>query len=199
VTRDELEFSISQYVDGTLVARERDVLDERLATDAKARTLLAEYESLQGVLAAAPMPDVRWEQLAGQISEAVAREEKPAQSYKISAWLKPMRLAIAASVLVAAGITFTVLRPNDVSDKPGTTIAGVPMKIVKVDQTTPGATAVAIANPEAVRVAIVEPAAAAPGEQPAVLRYADSVVQRPSKALIVSAAPVGQDIPQTPF
>ena len=41
MTRDELEFSISQYLDGTLGARERDALDERLATDAEARALLA--------------------------------------------------------------------------------------------------------------------------------------------------------------
>jgi hypothetical protein len=31
------------------------------------------------------------------------------------------------------------------------------------------------------------------------VRYADTLVQRPSKALIVSAAPAGQDSPQTPF
>jgi anti-sigma factor RsiW len=194
VTRDELEFSISQYVDGTLGARERDALDERLATDAEARALLAEYRSLQGVLAAAPLPHVRWEQLAGHISAAVSREQEPAQSYKISSWLKPVRLALAASVLIAAGITFAVLQPKDVI-KPGSVVASVPTKIVKVDQTA----VVAVANTQAVHVAIVEPAAAAPGEQPAVLRYADSVVQRPSKALIVSASPVGQDIPPTPF
>jgi len=199
VTRDELEFSISQYVDCTLGARERDLVDERLATDPAARALVAEYQSLQGILAAAPMPDVRGEHLGSHISAAVSREEAPEQSYKISAWLKPMRLAIAASVLIAAGVTFTVLRPNGDGTKPAPVIASAPTKIVKVDQATAGTTMVAVANTEAVRVAIVEPAAAAPGEQPAVLRYADSVVQRPSKALIVSAAPVGQDIPQAPF
>ncbi len=199
MTRDELEFSISQYVDGTLGARERDALDERLATDAEARALVSEYQSLQTVLAAAPMPNVRWEQLAGHISAAVAHEEAPAQSYKISAWLKPLRLAIAASVLIAAGVTFTMLRPSGDGTKPAPVIASAPTRIVKVDQGASGGAAVPVTNTEAVRVAIVEPAAAAPGEQPAVLRYADSVVQRPSKALIVSAAPVGQDIPQTPF
>jgi hypothetical protein len=37
------------------------------------------------------------------------------------------------------------------------------------------------------------------GNAPIVLRYADTVVQRPSKALIVSAAPAAQDSLLTPF
>ena len=116
MTRDELEFSISQYLDGTLGARERDALESGWRRDAEARALYAEYESLQRVLTAAPLPEVRWDQFAAQISGAVAREEMPQQSYKIGQWLRPARLAIAASVLVAAGIAFTLLKPGT---KPG--------------------------------------------------------------------------------
>src|SRR5687768_923655 len=98
MTRDELEFSISQYLDGTLPAAERDALETRLGSDAEARALYAEYESLQGVFKAAPLPAVRWDAFAQQISAAVAREEMPAQSYKLTSWFRPARLAIAASV-----------------------------------------------------------------------------------------------------
>src|SRR4051812_19493282 len=101
MTRDELEFSISQYLDGTLAVAERDALEERLATDAEAREVYAEYEALNGALAAAPaVPEIDWDAFAGKISAAVAREALPEQSYKISAWLgRPMRLAgIAASL-----------------------------------------------------------------------------------------------------
>src|SRR5215210_1346024 len=114
MTRDELEFSISQYLDGTLAAAERDALEERLATDAEARAVYAEYEALNGAFAAMPaVPEIDWDQFAGKISAAVAREELPAQSYRIGSWFRPVRLAaIAASLLVAGGIAFSLLRPN---------------------------------------------------------------------------------------
>src|SRR5688500_6358436 len=108
--RDELEFSISQYLDGTLPAAERDALETRLGSDAEARALYAEYESLQGVLkAAVALPEVRWDSFAQHISAAVAREEMPAQSYKLANWFRPARLAIAASVLVVGAVAFTLI------------------------------------------------------------------------------------------
>ena len=113
MTRDELEFSISQYIDGTLGARERDALEERLATDAEARAVHTEYESLQRVLKAAPVPELDWDRFAARISGAVAREELPAQSYRIGQWLRPARLAIAASVLVAVGLAIHAAEAGD--------------------------------------------------------------------------------------
>jgi anti-sigma-K factor RskA len=191
MTRDELEFSISQYLDGTLAAAERDALETRLASDAEARAVFAEYQSLQSALAAAPLPDVDWDRLRQEISAAVAREEMPAQSYKISQWLRPVRLALAASVLVvAAAIGFSLLR-NRAGQTP---IAEKPISIVKVDASASESGA---ASTEPLRIAVGP--AAGERDEPIVLRYADSVVQRPSKALIVSAAPAGQDTPQTPF
>jgi anti-sigma factor RsiW len=190
MTRDELEFSNSQYLDGTLGARERDALEEQLATDAEARAIHAEYQSLQGVLDAAPVPAVNWDQFAARISGAVAREEMPAQSYQISRWLKPARLAIAASVLIAAGIGFTLIKSRGVD---GTKVAGLtpaPTEIVKVDPSAaPSTQPITIAigpSPEAAKETIF-------------VRYDDTVVRRPSKALIVSAAPTAQDNPLTPF
>src|SRR5688500_9430714 len=109
MTRDELEFSISQYLDGTLAEAERSALDERLSRDAEARALLAEYQRLDVTLKAAPLPQIRWDRLAESISTAVAEQEAPAQSYQISRWLRsPMRLAVAASAVLALGLAAVV-------------------------------------------------------------------------------------------
>jgi negative regulator of sigma E activity len=203
MTRDELEFSISQYLDGTLAADQHAALEERLATDAEARAMYAEYQSLQGVLTTSlpAMPEVDWDQFAARVSAAVDREEVPAQSYKINRWFsRPMKFAVAASVLVAGAIAFTVMRP------PGRTNTGPspegPTQIVRIDSpaeatgTSPEVAVNPSAQPALV-VAIVPPAA--DEDRPTVLRYADSVVQRPSRAMIVSAAPVGQDTSAAPF
>ena len=198
MTRDELEFSISQYIDGTLGARERDALEERLATDAEARAVHAEYESLQRVLTAAPVPELDWDQFAARISGAVAREELPQQSYKISRWMRPARLAIAASVLVAAGLAFTLLKPGAGTNTPVEPTA--PTRIVVVDPAPAGDASVVAAgtvNQEPIRI-VIGPSDNAANET-VFVRYADTLVQRPSKALIVSAAPAGQDSPAAPF
>lgn len=212
MTTDELEFSISQYLDGTLPATERDALETRLGSDAGARALYAEYESLQGVLKAAPLPTVRWDAFAEHISAAVAREEMPAQSYKLTSWFRTARVAIAASVLVATGIGFTLLNrggqsgvgddktvvqlPPVAPDAPRQTIV-----IVRVDR--PAAAAgdtthvVVEVNTQPVRIAVGPTPAT--DSQPAGRLYADGVVTRRSRAVIVSAAPLGQDGAATPF
>ena len=192
MTRDELEFSISEYLDGTLAARERGALEERLATDAEARALFAEYQSLQTVLDAAPLPDVRWDEFASRISGAVAREEMPAQSYKIGRWMRPKAWAVAASVLIAAGIGFSVMRGNG-----GGSGAETPISIVVKDAPDTPALPTDIKDPPTTVIAIGP--APSTGDAPIVLRYADSVVRRPSKALIVSAASAVQDSSSTPF
>jgi negative regulator of sigma E activity len=204
MTRDELEFSISQYVDGTLVDdRQRSALEERLATDAEARVLYAEYQSLQGVLATSlpAMPEVDWDQFAARVSAAVDREQMPAQSYKISRWFsQPMKFAMAASVFIAGAIAFTLMRPG--ASNTGTLPAtNAPTQIVRVDSPVPAAgtspEVAANASTEPTLVVAIVPPAADDG-RPTVL-YADSVVQRPSRAMIVSAAPVGQDTSAAPF
>ena len=81
MTRDQLEFSISQYADGTLPAWERAALEAVLARDAAARALLAEYRALDAALKAAPdaPPAVAWDRLAerigGAVAQVAAREE----------------------------------------------------------------------------------------------------------------------------
>src|SRR5688572_6734984 len=118
MTRDELEFSISQYLDGTLVEREKVALERRLENDGEARALLAEYRrvdaALKGVSAAAPLPAVNWAGLSAEISAAVAGERTPAapaRSFRIADWIRtaPAKLAVAASALLAVGVAAVVV------------------------------------------------------------------------------------------
>jgi len=82
--RDDLEFLISQYVDGTLVGGKREAMEARLKLDPAARAVLAEYRALDAQLKSLPRLDVRWDAFAEQVSAAVAEAEEPAQSYRLS-------------------------------------------------------------------------------------------------------------------
>lgn len=193
MTRDELEFSISQYLDGTLVEAEENALEARLATDADARALLAEYRSLDRVLRASPLPAVDYAGLASRISEAVAREEEPARSYKLH-WVRTVSaLALAACVVVAAGLG---IRRLQVDPRPGDMIATVPerpqvepKRIVVVDnipRPTPSTAPVAIVS--------VGPAPASP-DRSTYARYAEDLLSRPSQVIIARSGYEAHDAP----
>ena len=118
MTHDELEFSISQYLDGTLPALEKAALEDRLAKDAEARALLSEYQKLQGVLMQSRVlhapPALDWDKLADQIKRDLADEEAPIRNYSISShsWLRwASGVAAAAVVAFAVGVAVYVSRP----------------------------------------------------------------------------------------
>src|SRR3954471_20504848 len=76
MNREQLEYSISRYLDGTLPATERLSLDIRLNQDSEARNLLAEYrafdQSLSEAKASLPqMPEVNWDAFASRISASI--------------------------------------------------------------------------------------------------------------------------------
>ena len=112
MTRDDLEFSITQYLDGTLDEESRLALEARLVEDTEARALLEEHRSLTAALRSAPLPQVRWEKLAESISLAIDEEteERAARaSWAIRALRNPALVALAASVVLAAGIAIHFL------------------------------------------------------------------------------------------
>jgi anti-sigma factor RsiW len=75
MTHDQLEFAISQYLDGTLPPEERASIELRLQSDAHARRMLEEYRSLDGLVKQSlPVPGVNWEKLTEVISGAVASD-----------------------------------------------------------------------------------------------------------------------------
>jgi anti-sigma factor RsiW len=73
MTNDDLEFSISQYLDGTLPPQEAAALEERLAEDSAARKLLEEYQSLDRFMKAGRgLPTVNWYHLGESISQSIS-------------------------------------------------------------------------------------------------------------------------------
>ena len=194
MTRDELEFQISQYLDGTLAEAEENALEARLATDADARALLAEYRGLDRVLRSAPPPEVDYAALAGRISQAVAREQEPAQSYRLH-WVRTASaLALAACVVIAVSVGIRRLQ-ND--PRPGdTTVVTIPggvpgeaKQIVAVDTVSrdvPSTAPVVVVN--------VGPAAASP-DQPTYARYAEDLLSRPSQVIIARSGYEAQEAP----
>lgn len=75
MTLDELEFAISQYLDGSLPAAEAAELEARFEVDADARQLLEEYRRLDDVLKQSPAaPELQWGRLAEHLSSAVEVE-----------------------------------------------------------------------------------------------------------------------------
>jgi anti-sigma factor RsiW len=212
MTRDELEFSLSQYLDGTLPPAERVALEARLAADAEARAVLAEYrqldEGLKSIPAADPLPGVHWDRFADQISHAVAAQddadaERQAATYRIGAGSRRWRswlggLAVAASVLVAAVVGWRMMKPDGAKQ-----VAQTPILIHDDQGVAPTAAPIQIAvrdaepvepvNAQPVVVAIgpAEPSAE-PGDAFGAPRYA-GVVSRPSRLTIASALSPVQD------
>ncbi len=110
---EEDEFAISEYLDGTLSDQERSSLEQRIASKPALAAVMAEYRSLDGVVKnAMPMPAVKWDVLAERLSESVD-DEFQRQRFYIGNWLKqPMRLAVAAIVLIAIGMGILVMSRN---------------------------------------------------------------------------------------
>ncbi|MGA2229837.1 MAG: hypothetical protein ABSH22_02835 [Tepidisphaeraceae bacterium] len=100
---DSFEFSLTQYLDGSLPDDGRAAIEERLRADPMARAMLEEHRKLANALRASAMPQVHWDRLAECISGAV-EDEAQRQRYSISRYRGPMRWAMAASVLLAIGI-----------------------------------------------------------------------------------------------
>jgi negative regulator of sigma E activity len=188
MTRDELEYALSQYLDGTLPESEASALEELLATDASARSLLAEYRTLDRALRAAPLPPFDIDALSSRISAAVAEQDEPAQSYRLH-WVRTVAsLALAACVVIAAGVG--IRRLQNPATRNDTQIAGVePKQIVVVDATSRPSP-----SPDPVAVVSVGPSAA-PQDRPALARYHEDLLSRPSQVIIARSAYAAQDAP----
>jgi anti-sigma factor RsiW len=176
-----LEFVISQYVDGTLSEAERIQLEALLANDAAARALVEQHRKLNEALRATPMPAVRWELLAERIGNAVAEAEAPAASYRLFARRFVMPLAMAASLLIACGVAITIYlaghRQGNISP------LAMAHRVVQVYGP------VAESAPNAVEEISIGPARES-GGQAAIARYSDELVSHTPRLVIASAVGV---------
>lgn len=203
---NDLEFSITQYLDGDLPPSEQASLEARLKEDPQAQAMFVEHRRLTGALKAMPLPSVRWDALADSISKAVdaAHEEQEARSYRMPTWIRAaIPLALAASVLIVASL---VVQYRSHLNSPGTAIIAETQKPksehpidggvshhsaeIAVAELMPSATIVIgpetekTTGPVEVQVS-VGPSAAAKAE-PAVVQFSDDVVSRPSSVTIAS-------------
>jgi anti-sigma factor RsiW len=167
---NDFEFSLTQYLDGTLSPQERAAVEEHLRADPAAQALLEEYRRLDQILsgAAQGMPRLQWDRLADQISQAVADEaDRPIFFFGRA----PVRtaLALAASLLIVVGIVRLAARHSPAAPPQGPTI-------------------IAVTGPQAESAAgetVIDVSVGRPQEADAVQEYNDDslLVRRPMIAL----------------
>ena len=196
MTRDELEFRISQYLDGTLAVADQAALESRLATDEAARALLDEYRRLDVALKSSRVPALDWDRFADQVCTAVAgQDEVPAVSYRIGWYRRAATFALAASVLVAIGFGIRALRPNPSQPGGPGAVARTPVQITVVDATAATGAAPSTVAPVApsndIEVA-VGPSKSFQ-DQPSWAGYHDDLISRPSQVIIARSGQFTND------
>ena len=103
MTRDEIEFLISQYLDGTANELDRSRIEEVLATDADARAILSDYQRLNVIVKSAlPMPEIAWDEFSASISAETAKLDIPLKTFRIGfgTWSKVATIAAMLAVVV---------------------------------------------------------------------------------------------------
>lgn len=170
MTPNELEYAISQYIDGILPPLERNALEERLATDASARAMLEEYRSLDASLKGLPVPQIAWDQFSSQLNKALENEETPIRHYSMMSMGWTGRMAIAALVLLAISMAvYFVPRTSQTVEPTGIVVVSGPA----IEES---------AGPVVAEISI--------GHSPSVAqdwRAAEEVISRPGVVLIDSA------------
>jgi len=181
-SRENLEFSLSQFADGTLGEMDRRVIEDLLRVDAEARLTVSRDARLTNLLRESmPLPAVDFDRLAADLSAAIDGEPSHvASSIKLSMpWVR--RLSIAAAVGIAATVGWHVLPQPTPIDQP-------PMKALVKGPAIEVAT-----SPGSVRIAVGPSAAMA--ERGMVLSMNDeSLYAYPPRVVITAAdAPVASN------
>ncbi|HEX5243475.1 MAG TPA: hypothetical protein VFW23_09475 [Tepidisphaeraceae bacterium] len=199
MTQDQLEFSITQYLDGSLPESQRVALMERLEKDPEARELLEEHRRLNSVLGRAQLPAFQLEAFSKQLSEAIAQAPAPEveQLSLRMPWLGVRGwMAIAASVLIASGLAIAILSHG----RSGTESNPVHHEMTASAGfvTVTGPVAEATSTSDDVQVS-VGPSKAIAGES-TLSRYSADLVMRPAHVMMVaSGVNPDQDMDSQPF
>ena len=90
---EQLEFILTQYLDGTLSAEQVQAIEQALESDPRAMALRDEHERLTALLRSQGLPEMNWEELARDLSAVVTGtvdEESKAEDRKLNAMLKAL-------------------------------------------------------------------------------------------------------------
>jgi anti-sigma factor RsiW len=199
----DLEFTISQYLDGTLSPEQRQQLERHLETDAAGRQMLEEYRRLDGMIKSAmPMPGIAWEKLSGSISAAIdAHEERAAEAYRMPRWVRmsvwPM--ALAASLLIAAGLGIQLYSAHSTPKPWNNPLLGIthtPASPSSASSTLVAFQTDQAKGPAVEEVAIGPGAGFSPKNQSIAIGYASEPAALASHVTVVSGgAPVHDSVP----
>jgi negative regulator of sigma E activity len=188
---DELEYIISQYLDGTLPPLEASRVEEILATDAQARAIHAEYQRLNQSLRSLPKPQMDWGQLAATISAKTAEEDVPMVSYRIGFHRVLKVTAMAAMILLVVGIGVQFYRQSTRKTPPNETAVAITNPGIQVSGPT-----IEIGPAPAVAVISIGPA---PGFADASIHSSEALLSRPTRVVIASGVQQGQDSGELPY
>lgn len=132
----DLEFQISQYVDGQLDASTAAALEVRLRDDAAARSLLAEYKQVASVVRDnATLPAINWNRLAESISANIDASE--GQSIEQRFRMPWMQIASSIAVVAACAlIGLFIFRSQDVTAPTNSTVVFAQPRIAEISLAT---------------------------------------------------------------
>jgi hypothetical protein len=205
MTDEDFEFLLTQYLDGTLSARDIAVVEQRLAVDTRAQAILEEYRKLSQAMSALPrVPEMRWDFLGEQISKAARAEPLPEKTQVISANTAPPMFsfkrplawvgaaaALAACALLAVGIPALISMHQGASNNNRLNGAGQLAVQQNLDQNNVSSADVigpqveSSDGPAVAEVRIVPPATAMETSEN-FPRLAEGVVRQPSHVFIAS-------------
>ena len=194
--RDNFEFALSQYADGTLNELEKRAVEERLMNDAEGRLLVSDFARIDLMLRnSRELPEMDFDVFANKISAAIEAEEAHvAAPIRLHLYRWAGGLAAAAALAIAAVVGFRT--------QPPTSNHGLTQPTEIVAQGTPVEGSAVIAGPS------IETASAAPaikigvGPSEILAKRGDTlslgeeaIAPRPPKVVIGSAAlPNGGDV-----
>jgi len=186
---DDLEFSITQYLDGTLPPLERAALENRLSHDPQARAILAEHRELNHLFAAAPPPpQVDWDRLHERLSQCITTADPPAVSrYRIGGGRIVIGVAAAACVLIAATVSLVLLRPTSNTPTPPIPQGYASVSVLTGEQ------------PQGTPLTQIKIGPAPTLTAGAVWRHSDVVVSRPAQVFIAKGQVISQDTSSLPY
>ncbi|MBC8109273.1 MAG: hypothetical protein H7Z14_21995 [Anaerolineae bacterium] len=189
MTRDELEFSLSQYHDRTLGPVERAAVDEVLSTDADARAMLAEYGRLDALLKRTPSaPELAWDKLRARISGAIDETEAPpVRTFKIGNWSRVGGGVVALAAAIAIVVSVSIRNHTATPTSGGT-------RVLEIAVGPAGGGAVPTVEVGSTNLARAE-VGVGPSRQMASSgwQYESSFLERPSRVVIAVSPEPGQD------